>query len=174
MPPPTDDPSPMRLERWLNRLSTMVMPLALLVVVLLFLQWPLRDGWGTGSSQANDLAQILFALYVAVALRHADRRGAHLVSRPDLTHTGHGVVRALRLLGAPLAVLPWALFVCINALPTVWRSVQGLESFPETANPGYFLIKAALLLLALLISLQALTDLWRAVHTLRTTPAEHP
>lgn len=164
---PPDLPTPSPLERWLNRLGALVMPLALLVVLLLFLQWPLRDGWGAGSSQANDLAQVLFALYVAVALRHADRRGAHLVSRPDLAHAGRGPVRAMRLLGAPLAVLPWAVFVCINAAPTVWRSVRGLESFPETANPGYFAIKLALLLLAVLLALQALADLWRAVHTLR-------
>eukprot|EP01030_Chromulinospumella_sphaerica_P004628 gene4628-4531_t len=161
---PPDLPTPLPLERWLNRLGALVMPLALLVVLLLFLQWPLRDGWGAGSSQANDVAQVLFALYVAVALRHADRRGAHLVSRPDLAHAGRGPVRAMRLLGAPLAVLPWAVFVCINAAPTVWRSVRGLESFPETANPGYFAIKLALLLLAVLLALQALADLWRASH----------
>lgn len=126
----------MPLERWLNRLGALVMPLALLVVLLLFLQWPLRDGWGAGSSQANDLAQVLFALYVAVALRHADRRGAHLVSRPDLAHAGRGPVRAMRLLGAPLAVLPWAVFVCINAAPTVWRSVRGWRVFLKPPTPA--------------------------------------
>ena len=49
----------------------------------------------------------------------------------------------------------------------MWRSVRGLESFPETANPGYFAIKLALLMLAVLLALQATADLWRAVHTLR-------
>lgn len=146
----------MPLERWLNRQGALVMPLALLVVLLLFLQWPLRDGWGTGSSQANDLAQVLFALYVAVALRHADRRGAHLVSRPDLKHAGRAAVGD----------------VCVHQRRPHGVAVgAGLESFPETANPGYFAIKLALLLLAL----QALAELWRGVHTLRTptgTPAD--
>ena len=49
MHPPPDLPTPLPLERWLNRLGALVMPLALLVVLLLFLQWPLRDGWGAGS-----------------------------------------------------------------------------------------------------------------------------
>ena len=34
--------------------------------------------------------------------------------------------------------------------PTVLRSVLALEKFPETFNPGYFLIKLAALLLAVL------------------------
>lgn len=169
--PPEEPATPLPLERGLNRLSALAMPLALLIVLLLFLQWPLRDGMGAGSSQANDLAQAVFALYVAVALRHAGRRGAHLVSRPDLAHAGGAWLRALRGMGAPLAVLPWAVFVCINAAPTVWRSVRGLESFPETANPGYFVVKAALLLLATLLALQALVDLWRAARAARSTRA---
>lgn len=142
------------------------MPLAIPIVLLLFLQWPLRDAVGAGSGQANDLAQWLFALYVAVALRHADRRGAHLVSRPDLAQAGRGWLRAARLLGAPLAVLPWAVFVCWHGAPTVWRSVRSLENFPETANPGYFMVKVALLVLAGLIALQAVADLWRVLRQL--------
>ena len=160
-------PSPW-LERWLDRLTRLFMPLALPIVLLLFLQWPLRDWIGAGSSQANDLAQALFALYVAVALRHAARRDAHLVSRPDLTHAGGRTVRTLRRMGAALAVLPWALFVCWQGAPMVVRSVRGLESFPETANTGYFVVKAALLVLAGLLALQAVIDLWRAVRAAAT------
>lgn len=153
-------------HRLLDLPSRLVMPLALAIVVLLFLQWPLRDWIGAGSSQANDLAQWLFALYVATALRHAGIRGAHLVSRPDLAHAGRGAVRVLRELGAPLAVLPWAAFVLYSAAPTVLRSVRGLENFPETANPGYFMIKLALLLLAGLVAAQAVLDLWHAARAL--------
>lgn len=150
------------LERLLDGISRLAMPLALAIVLLLCLQWPLRDWIGAGSSKANDLAQWLFALYVAVALRHAGQRHAHLVSRPDLAVAGRGLLHALRLLGAPLAVLPWAVFVLIKGTPTVMRSVGALEGFPETANPGYFLVKTALLLLAGLLATQALIDLVRA------------
>ena len=34
--------------------------------------------------------------------------------------------------------------------PTVQRSVLSLEKFPDTYNPGYFLVKFAALLLAVL------------------------
>ena len=168
MPRPTTAPDahgtrPSRLEGWLDRLTRPIMPLALPIVALLFLQWPLRDWIGAGSAQANDLAQTLFALYVAAALRHAGRRGAHLVSRPDLAQAGSRRMRALRSIGAPLGTLPWALFVCWQGAPMVAHSVRGLERFPETANPGYFIVKAALLVLAALLALQALADLWRAV-----------
>ena len=47
--------------------------LVLPIVLLLCLQWPLRDlvqGW---SREANDLGQWLFALYVAASLTAATR-----------------------------------------------------------------------------------------------------
>ena len=59
----------------------LVLPLAL----LLFAQWPLRDLAGANSRQANDIAQWVFALYVAIALREATRNHAHLAAglQPD-------------------------------------------------------------------------------------------
>jgi len=158
------------VERWLDGISQVIMPLALAIGVLLFLQWPLRDGVGAGSSQANDLAQWLFALYVAVALRHADRHNAHLICRPDLAGAGHGWRRAIRQLGAPLAVLPWALYAVWHGAPMVLRPLLGLARFPDTDNAGYFKVKVALQVLAGLMALQSLADLWRTVRTLRAQP----
>jgi hypothetical protein len=45
--------------------------------------------------------------------------------------------------------------------PIVTQSVRQLEAFPETYNPGYFLVKVALAALALLVLLQALVDIAR-------------
>jgi hypothetical protein len=146
--------------RLLDRLDRLAMPLALAIALLLFLQWPLRGlaGAGFGPTQANDLAQWLFALYVAVALRHAGRRGAHLVARPDLAA---GRPARWRRAGAALCVLPWALFlVAVSARP-VLGSVAALERFPDTFNAGYFMVKIALLLLAVLLALQAALELWQ-------------
>ena len=47
--------------------AALVLPLAL----LLFAQWPLRDLVQAHSREANDLAQIIFALYMAVAVTWA-------------------------------------------------------------------------------------------------------
>src|SRR5438270_287550 len=54
--------------------------LALPLSLLLFLQWPLRDVVQAYSREANDLAQILFAIYVSVAVTAATRNGAHLAA----------------------------------------------------------------------------------------------
>jgi hypothetical protein len=64
------------LDRTAALAAWLVLPLAL----LLFVQWPLRDLVGAFSRQANDIAQWLFALYLAFALREATRRGAHLAA----------------------------------------------------------------------------------------------
>jgi len=158
------DPPPSQLQRALDACSSAAAPLSLAVSALLFLQWPLRDGIGAWSTQANDLAQWLFALYVAVAVRHAGRRGAHLVARPDLAEAcGSGPLARLRRIGAPLCVLPWALFVVLSPAAQIADSVASLELFPDTFNPGYFMVKLALLLLGLLIALQAALDLARAL-----------
>ena len=61
---------------------------------------------------------------------------------------------------AALAPLPWCGWLAFTAAQPVWNSVAGLESFPETFNPGYFAIKAALY--ALVVSL-----VWQCVRELR-------
>ena len=64
------------MQRLLLASSLLVLPLAL----LLFAQWPLRElelGW---SRQVNDVAQILFAVYIAVAITAASRAHTHLAA----------------------------------------------------------------------------------------------
>ena len=55
-----------RLDRLIGHTVAAAQWLALPLVLLLFLQWPLRDVVHAYSRQANDLGQIVFALYVAV------------------------------------------------------------------------------------------------------------
>lgn len=151
--------SPVRMRIWLDRITAagawLVLPLAL----LLFAQWPLRDLVHAGSRQANDIAQWIFALYVALAVRHATRVGSHLRA-PVL-----GAMRSTRWLAAAqrfghaVCVLPFALFVLLSGAPMAWRALLALESFPDTFNPGYFIIKCAAWLMALAMALQALLDL---------------
>jgi len=130
--------------------SFLVLPLAL----LLFAQWPLRDLVQAHSTQANDLAQILFALYMAVAVTAASRDGAHLCAghAPDEHTPPPGRWRSWALLAC---TAPWALFMLWSSAPSVWQSVRQLERFGETFNPGYFVVKLALWLLALLILVEA-------------------
>ena len=140
--------------------GALVAPLTL----LLFLQWPLRELVQAWSRQANDLAQILFAVYVAVAITAASRANTHLAA-----HKSSGEpTRRQRLWRAWLILIcvgPWSTFMLWAAAAPIARSVAGLERFSETFVPGYFVIKLALALLLLLVLLEAVSacrSAWRA------------
>src|SRR6202051_273790 len=85
--------------------------LALPIVVLLFLQWPLRDFVRAYSREANDLGQWLFALYVAMAVTAATRAHTHLAT--DVVARGYSAQARglLSKVAVLIGVLPWALFV---------------------------------------------------------------
>ena len=149
------------LDRWVRATIGAGQWLVLPVLVLLFAQWPLRDLFRAYSREANDLGQIFFALYVAIALTAATRAGTHLaadaLARSYSARTRLVIVR----LGALLGLLPWALFMLIAGRKIVFWSVMQLELFPDTFNPGYFLIKIAMALMALLVIAQAILDIAR-------------
>jgi hypothetical protein len=137
--------------------SVLVLPLAF----LLFAQWPLREWLQAWSRQANDLAQILFALYVAVAITAASRANSHLAvfKPPTGQRRRSNIWRAGFLL---VCVGPWALFMLWAAMPTIVSSVVGFEKFGETTTPGYFVIKLALGLLLVLILVEAIASCFKA------------
>ena len=138
--------------------SFLVLPLAL----LLFAQWPLRDWVQAHSLLANDVAQILFALYAAVAITAASRAKNHLALAPQSAATKPHQTswRAWALL---LCVAPWALFMLWAATPQMLESIRVREIFSEGLTPGYFVLRIALVLLALLVLLDALAN---ALHDL--------
>ena len=69
-----------RLDRLIGRIIAAAQWLALPLILLLFLQWPLRDIVRCCSREANDLGQIIFALFVAVSVTAATRAGTHLAA----------------------------------------------------------------------------------------------
>ncbi len=148
---------PTLLDTILDGVTGALAWLVLPVSLLLFLQWPLRDLAIGYSREANDLAQWLFALYVAAALTFATRRDAH----PRVTGPRHrtGLARMWRA-GGSTCLLAWSGFVLVTGSAAILRSVIGLEAFPDTFNPGYFLVKAAAWLMAVLMACQAIRDLW--------------
>jgi TRAP-type mannitol/chloroaromatic compound transport system permease small subunit len=148
-----------RVDRIVGRLVAAARWLVLPVVLILFLQWPLRDFVQAGSREANDLGQWIFALYVSVAVTFATRERAHLAV-DAIAHDYPAKVRGtIGRWGALLCVAPWALFMLWTTWPTAHRSVLGLERFSDTGNFGYFMIKVAAMLLALLALVQVLLDL---------------
>jgi TRAP-type mannitol/chloroaromatic compound transport system permease small subunit len=154
-----------RLIGGLDRLVAAILSggrwLLLPVLLLLFLQWPLRDIFRAWSRDANDLGQWLFALYVAMAFTAATRARTHLAADALARHYSQRTRDVLARLGALLALVPWALFVILGGANLVILSVKSLEAFADTYNPGYFVIKLALWLLAALILMQAIVDIAR-------------
>jgi TRAP-type mannitol/chloroaromatic compound transport system permease small subunit len=149
-----------RLNRLIGALIAAAQWLALPLVLLLFLQWPLRDVVRCCSREANDLGQIIFAVYVAFSIAAATRAGTHLAADSLARRFSPATLKILRQIGAAVCVLPWAIFVLWASKPIVMSSMFGLEAFPDTDNPGYFVIKAALWILALTMMAQALVDLF--------------
>ena len=154
-----------RLIGGLDRLVAAILSggrwLLLPVVLLLFLQWPLRDIFRVWSRDANDLGQWLFALYVAMAFTAATRAHTHLAADALARHYSQRTRLTLARLGALLALLPWSLYVIVGGASLVISSVRAMEAFADTYNPGYFFIKLALWLLAGLVLIQAIIDIAR-------------
>jgi TRAP-type mannitol/chloroaromatic compound transport system permease small subunit len=149
------------LDRCVAALLRAAQWLILPVVILLFLQWPLRDLVRSHSREANDLGQWIFALYVAASVTAATRARTHLAADMLARRYRPAVRTMLVRCGAALGLMPWALLVLIAARNVVVSSVVALEAFPDTNNPGYFLIKIALWLLAALVLAQAVLDIAR-------------
>lgn len=155
--------------------SLLAMPLAL----LLFGQWPLREVVQAYSRQANDCAQIVFAVYVGVAITAASMANTHLAaaragddfeknkslqSNPDQRSSGELEVipeasHRWRDWALAACLLPWAAFTLWAAAPQILASLKGLEKFGDTLTPGFFLIKLALGLMLALVLLDALLRL---------------
>src|SRR5215475_14064083 len=128
----------------LRSLQWLILP----VVLLLFLQWPLRDLVRSHSREANDLGQWIFALYVAASVTAATRARTHLAADVLARRYGPWVRHQLVRCGAAFGLLPWALLVLIAGKNMVVSSLLSLEAFPDTYNPGYCIIKVALWVLA--------------------------
>lgn len=155
------------LDRGIDRTLAYGRVLALPVAILLFLQWPLRDLVRAYSRETNDLGQWMFALYVAMAITAATRANTHLATDVMARSYSDRVRDLLARLGILMGLLPWALFVIVSSKSIVTASVLGLEAFPDTANPGYFIIKLALWVLAALVLLQGIVDICRSHGTRR-------
>jgi len=145
------------VEKGMNRLIAVSGLLVLPLAALLLAQWPLRELIQAYSRQANDAAQVLFALYVAVAVTAASKSHTHLASLQP--HTGNASRPRWHAWALLACVAPWALFMLWASWPLVLASVASFERFGETLTPGYFVIKLAMALMLLLALAEGLLEL---------------
>jgi TRAP-type C4-dicarboxylate transport system permease small subunit len=145
-------------DRTLGAVTSSGLVLVLPVSLLLFLQWPLRDVVHGYSREANDLAQLLFALYISVAVTYATRRGAHLAADTFARRYPPRLRGWFGRIASAAIMIPWSLFILYFAWPAMLQSVLQLEAFPDSPDPGYFILRVCVWLLALLVFLQASVD----------------
>ena len=150
------------LDRLIGTVVAAAKWLALPLIILLFLQWPLRDLLRGYSREANDLGQVVFALFVAVSITAATRAGTHLAADLLARRYSAATRRRLHRVGAAVGLLPWALLLLIAGRSAVVTSVQQLESFQDSGNPGYFLVKLALWVMAAAVLGQSVVDIFRS------------
>jgi TRAP-type mannitol/chloroaromatic compound transport system permease small subunit len=155
------------LEKFVESVLAVAKWLALPVVTLLFLQWPLRSIVGLYSREANDFGQWLFALYVAASITAATRAKTHLAADTISRNYSDATRRRLARVGTLFGLIPWSIIVLATSWNIARDSTLLLERFPDTGNPGYFIIKLALLALALLVLIEGVIELFRPVRTLR-------
>ncbi len=149
------------LDRLIGQVVDATKWFALPLVVLLFLQWPLREFLRAFSREANDLGQVAFAFFVAASVTAATRARTHLAADLLARRYSARTRRRLNQIGSAIGLLPWALFVLIAGKTTVFSSLRDLEAFQDSGNPGYFLVKLALYVMAVLILGQSLVDIFR-------------
>src|SRR5664279_5210737 len=107
------------LDRLVGTVVAAAKWLALPLITLLFLQWPLRDLFRGYSREANDLGQVVFALFVAVSITAATRAGTHLAADLLAQRYSQRTRQRLRQIGAAVGLLPWALFILMAGKSTV-------------------------------------------------------
>jgi TRAP-type mannitol/chloroaromatic compound transport system permease small subunit len=149
------------LDHMVGRVVAGAQWLVLPLIALLFLQWPLRDLIHCCSREANDLGQWIFALYVAVSMTAATRASTHLSADLLAQRYAPRTRGLLNRAGMAVGLVPWALFILFSGKDLVLNSLLGLEAFPDTYNPGYFIIKLALWLIAAMVLAQAVAEICR-------------
>ena len=113
------------------------------------------------SLEANDLAQIIFALYIGVAITAATRQNGHLASNALARRYSEHSRRTLRRITALVVLVAWSSFMVWAAWPAALDSFRHFERFSETFNPGYFVIRSVIVLMAIAILCQGLIDAFR-------------
>lgn len=151
------------MDRWLDKSLALISILVLPLSLLLFLQWPLRDIVQAYSREANDLAQIMFALYVSAAITKTSRLDGHLCTGALARKISLRTRLQLKRMASLLALLPWSAYVFWAAWPGMQQSAMSLEAFPDTYNPGFFLVKLAVGMLVGLVLLQGFADVCRRI-----------
>jgi TRAP-type mannitol/chloroaromatic compound transport system permease small subunit len=146
--------------------------LCLPLIVLLFLQLPLREIVHAGNNTDNDFGQVIFAIFFMLGIPFAMHHDAHV--RVDIFYQRLTVRQraAIDLIGTVLFLLPWLALVGWYSMPIVLNSLFEMEKFAETYTRGYFILKLQLFFFVALVGLQAFANIIRAALVLMRTAGD--
>ena len=173
-------PTLLALQQILKFCTNTIAWTVLVLAALLWLQWPLREWVQAYSRQANDFAQIFFALLAAASIAAASTADVHLSAHTGNPTSSNSPQAAWRRWALAACVLPWAIFMLWASAPQAWLALASFEKFGETLNPGFFIIKCAGVLMVALILLQSLLQLLStssvslSANSARAEPVEAP
>ena len=157
------------LSRMVDHVGRWAAWLCVPLIVLLFLQLPLRNIVHAGNNTDNDFGQVIFAAFFMLGIPFAMSRDAHV--RVDIFYQRLTPPQraAVDLVGTVVFLLPWLAFVGWYSLPIVMNSLFEMEKFAETYTPGYFILKLQLFFFVALVGLQAIANIIRAALVLTRT-----
>ena len=89
----------------------------------------------------------------------ATRAGTHLAVDTLAKRYSARVRRRLLLVCNLVALGPWAVLILVTSTPPILASIGHWERFPDTGNPGYFILKASLWLMAAMVLASIALDL---------------
>ena len=150
------------IDRLTDSVGRVASWLVLIVIVLLFAQWPLREIFGRGHLLANDIGQIVHAAVFMFGLSYALRWDRHV--RMDVFYRRMSPRRQamVNFVGMLFFLLPWCALMAGFGWSYAWRATRVMETFPDTWSPGYFVFKLVLVLCFALLGIQALSITARA------------
>lgn len=120
----------------------LTLPIVLLVVFL-WVQWPMRVFASGNPRLINDMGQIAFAYFWVMAFAIACLSQSHL----QISNNAAPTKKGRRAWTGFVLSLPWAIFLVYTAWPLLINSWHENEKFPDSYSPGFYLIKLALILL---------------------------
>jgi TRAP-type mannitol/chloroaromatic compound transport system permease small subunit len=152
-----DDSAPPRgIARWIGFAAFLGVPLML----LLGAQWPARELFNHETVRINDLGQICFGVLIAFGMAMTIVEDRHVRIEVLARRMPQRMRLLLELAAHLLALLPWLALLLIHGEPFVMNSLRQLEKFPETYNPGYFMLKAGFALFVLFAIAGSLLRVW--------------
>jgi TRAP-type mannitol/chloroaromatic compound transport system permease small subunit len=141
--------------------------LVLAVVLTLFGQLPVRELVHRGHLLINDYGQLVHATVFLVGIPYAISLDRHVRLDAFRMRFAPRIRALVEVFGYLVFVLPWVGLLAYYGAEPVSRSISTGETFPDTGNPGYPLMRVAFVLFLILTAAAMLSRVLVALRVLK-------